>query len=130
MNPSDPSTLIQNSPALTILKTFTVDIFQTYQELFRNQINPEELDWIKKTQEQINEYINEFKGLSGLEIAKGIKNLTFVRIQEHIIINRLRKLPKHNITVDNLFFQKLSEIFSLHNQLLMEEWGMRSEYNI
>lgn len=130
MNTLGPSTLIQNSPALNILRTFTMDILETYRELFRNEIRPDELNWIKETQEEINKYITEFQDLSDVEIAKRVKNLTFIRIQEHIIINRLRNLPKLNIRVDNLFFQKLSEIFSLHNQLLMDEWGRQNKYEI
>lgn len=125
MNSFNPSSPLQNSPALNILRTFTVDVFEAYQELLKSDIKPRELIWIKETQEQINEYINKFQELSGEEITNGVKNLTFVRIQEQIILNRLTKLPKQNITADNLFFQKLSEVFSLHNQLLMEEWGIK-----
>ena len=77
---------------------------------------------MRKTQKIINEYTKELLKFSDERIIEGINTQAFIKIQNEIILECLKVIPKREFQISNLLYQKLIEVFSLHNQYLLDEW--------
>ena len=102
-----------------ILRSFTVNVFQSYEDNIEKKPDEGVLNWVRNTQNIINEYIRELTRFDENEILAGINDQTFIKIQDDIILDRLKKIPRRQLPISNLLYQKLIEAFSLHNQFLL-----------
>ena len=105
-----------------ILRSFTVGVFGSYQDNMNKKPDDEIIKWVRKSQKIINEYIRELLRFNEQEMIDGINSQSFIKIQDEIIMERLKTMPKRELPITNLLYQKLIEVFSLHNQFLMDEW--------
>ncbi|MHA2339758.1 MAG: hypothetical protein ACXACX_20815 [Candidatus Hodarchaeales archaeon] len=117
-----PNIDLLSKQSFQILRSFTVNVFQSYEDNLDKKPDAIVLIWIRNTQRILNEYIRELLRFEEQEILVGINNQTFIKIQDNIILERLKKIPKRQLPVSNLLYQKLIEAFSLHNQYLLDEW--------
>ncbi|HKZ41190.1 MAG TPA: hypothetical protein VJ044_09525 [Candidatus Hodarchaeales archaeon] len=128
MDGPDTSARKYRSQGINILRSFTMSVYESYQVQFPQQkMTQDELLWVMETQKSINKYVANILQLSRTEIINGIQNQDFVRWQEKVIGDRMRVIPKASMQVFNLLFQKLVEAFSLHNQVLMDEWVLEDQ---
>ncbi|MHA2105275.1 MAG: hypothetical protein ACW981_17745 [Candidatus Hodarchaeales archaeon] len=117
-----PNIDLLSKQSFQILRSFTVNVFQSYEDNLDKKPDAIVLNWIRNTQKILNEYIREVLRFEEQEMLVGINNQTFIKIQDNIILERLKKIPKRQLPVSNLLYQKLIEAFSLHNQYLLDEW--------
>jgi hypothetical protein len=117
-----PNIDLLSKQSFQILRSFTVNVFQSYEDNLEKKPDPIVLNWVRNTQKILNEYIRELLRFQDQEMLDGINKQTFIKIQDDIILERLKKIPKRQLPISNLLYQKLIEAFSLHNQYLLDEW--------
>ncbi|OLS21117.1 MAG: hypothetical protein HeimC3_37110 [Candidatus Heimdallarchaeota archaeon LC_3] len=105
-----------------ILRSFTMSVYGSYQGNLKKKPDKEIINWVRNSQKIINEYVRELLRFNEKEMIDGINSQSFIKIQDEIILERLKTIPKKGLPVTNLLYQKLVEVFSLHNQYLLDEW--------
>ena len=105
-----------------ILRSFTMSVYGSYQGNLNKKPDKEIINWVRNSQKIINEYVRELLRFNEKEMIDGINSQSFIKIQDEIILERLKTIPKKGLPVTNLLYQKLVEVFSLHNQYLLDEW--------
>ena len=117
-----PNIDLLSKQSYQILRSFTVNLFQSYEDNLNKKPDDVILKWVRNTQKILNEYIRELLKFTEKEMIEGINKQTFIKIQDEIIMERLKSIPRRELPISNLLYQKLIEAFSLHNQYLLDEW--------